>query len=187
MMPKESDVGDTTVEDTCRKQISCKCKWRYSGLVVHFCSMQRWVCSLQTGPLCPEALRRWGSPLPCEQENETLHLHEQQLLTQWLHHWPLMQKWCSTVGRKRQWRQFLCCLLWSEKYPLLGRAVRWMATTVAGQEREGEDGSWLQNCSGGLHLLERPCGSSGHGTWNTALLRLLAGNREVSHSLFGRR
>lgn len=50
MMLEESHVGDTTVR-TCRKQISCKCKWRYSHSVLHFCSMQRWVCSLQTGPL----------------------------------------------------------------------------------------------------------------------------------------
>lgn len=66
---------------------------------------------------------------------------------------------------KKETMKVVCLLsLGPEKCPLLGRAVRWMATTVAGQERAGGDGSWLQDCSEGLHLLERLYVSSGHGT-----------------------
>lgn len=144
-MPEEIRVRDKTVQ-TCRKSISSKCKWRSSLLFNVEVGVQ-----FADRPTCVLKLSEGGEVLlPCEQENEALHLHEKQPLTQWLHHWLLMQKWDSTMGRKRQWRGFLCCLLWAEKYPLLGRAASWMATTVAGHKTAGGDGSWLQKCGGGV-------------------------------------
>lgn len=138
-------------------------------------------------PLCPEALRRWRCTPPTWTRKrdfaspwETASHPMAPSLTSpaemVLHH-----------GKKETMKVISLLSVVGRKVPTPGQGCQVNAATVAGQEREGGDGSWLQNCSEGLHLLEGPCDSSGHGTWNTALLRLLAGSREVSLYLFGGR
>lgn len=185
-MPEEIHVGDTTVR-TCRNQISCKHKWKYLHSVVQFVQCRGRCAVCRQAHLSPEALRRWRSTPPMwtlKQDSTSpwetasnliapsLTSHTEMVL----HHGKIdtmkVIYLLSVVGRKVLTLGQGCQVNGHYSCRAGKRRSRWQ---LASQLHWG-----ITSAGNGLWR-------SGHGTWNTALLRFLAGSREVSCSLFGRR